>query len=368
MKLAIVKLSALGDIVHAMVALQFIKAALPAVSIDWVVEERFAEILRYNPDIDRILTVDLKGLKKNGAGVFRQIKAVRGYAEKGYDWVIDAQGLLKSAITARCLGRPVAGFDRHSIRERAASWLYDKKIACPYDANTIDRNVAVLSRPLGFAITREQILAKRPFLHFAEPAADFSLCRRPNLATIVLVIGSTWPSRQYPPERFVEIAESLRQNCLVVWGSKPERLTAEAMAARSDYLTAMPKLTLNDLKALIAEADLVIGNDTGPTHMAWALNRPSITIFGPTPVSRVYQTAVNKVIKSSSAVNPLKLNKHDFSIAGIESGKIADLARTLLAMTPEAARKGALRESALRESARERLSAGAVEGSAHSSG
>jgi heptosyltransferase-1 len=340
MKLAIVKLSALGDIVHAMVVLQFIKAQNPAISIDWIVEEQYADILSDHPHIDQILTVNLKSLKKNKCGVFRQIKTLRAYADKHYDLVIDAQGLLKSAITARLVGATIAGFDRFSIREGAASWFYAKKVACPYDANTIDRNARVLSKPLGFSISREQILAKQPFLFFSESACDLNAFLRKNKATVVFVIGSTWPSRQYPPLRFVEIAENLAQNCLVIWGNEDERKAAEAMASRSDFITILPKLDLNSLKALIAHADLVIGNDTGPTHMAWALNRPSITIFGPTPISRVYQTAINKVVKSPSIVNPYKLNKQDFSIVDIESVKISDLARELLAMPPASLEHG----------------------------
>jgi heptosyltransferase-1 len=81
---------------------------------------------------------------------------------------------------------------------------------------------------------------------------------------------------------------------------------------------------------LIARADLLIGNDTGPTHMAWALNRPSITIFGPTPVSRVYQTDINRVVKSTSTVNPYKLNKNDFSIREIGEQEIIQQTAPLL--------------------------------------
>ncbi len=166
MKIAIVKLSALGDIVHAMVALQFIKAHFPAIQIDWIVEERFAGVLTNNPDINSILTVNLKSLKSNKAGIFQQIKAVRGYAKNNYDLVIDAQGLIKSAIVAKLLGKRIAGFDANSIREKAASWFYDVKLACAYDINAIDRNAFVLSSPLGIKITPEQILNKKPFLFF----------------------------------------------------------------------------------------------------------------------------------------------------------------------------------------------------------
>jgi len=329
-RIAIVKLSALGDIVHAMVALQFIKAALPDSRIDWVVEERFAGVLKDNLDIDNVLTVNLKSLKTNKMSVFRQLKTIRGYAVNNYDLVIDAQGLIKSAVTARFLGKRVAGFDADSVREKAASWFYDVKVACAYDANTIDRNATVLSEPLGIRISREQILAKKPFLFFDHEGQSLYTYLRQDRLNIVLVIGSTWESRNYPADRFVKIAEALQQNCLVIWGSEQEKNIADSMASQSRYINVMPKLDLNSLKALIAKADLLIGNDTGPTHMAWALNRPSITIFGPTPVSRVYQTDINKVVKSASSVNPYKLNKQDYSIREISEQEIIGKARTLL--------------------------------------
>ncbi len=349
MKIAIVKLSALGDIVHAMVALQFIKAHSSEIRIDWIVEEHFAEVLKHNPDIDNVLTVNLKALKTNKSEIFAQLKRIRSYANNNYDLVIDAQGLIKSAVTAKLLspwtvcmpqagreparrGTRIAGFDADSIREKAASWFYDVKVACAYDANTIDRNALILSSPLGLDITTEQILNKKPFLFFSNEVPqiyDFLLKDRIN---IVLVIGSTWDSRNYPADKFVKIAEALQQNCLVIWGSEQEKATAEWMATQSELIKVMPKLDLNSLKALIAKADLLIGNDTGPTHMAWGLNRPSITIFGPTPVSRVYQTDINKVVKSASIVNPYKLNKQDYSIRDIDERVIIEQAKLLFSL------------------------------------
>jgi len=102
------------------------------------------------------------------------------------------------------------------------------------------------------------------------------------------------------------------------------------MSTQSDAIQVMPRLDLNSLKALISKADLLIGNDTGPTHMAWALNRPSITIFGPTPTRMAYQTDINKVVKSASIVNSYKLNRQDYSIKDIDENEIIALAKTLL--------------------------------------
>ena len=331
MRIAIVKLSALGDIVHAMVALQFIKRHSPDIEIDWIVEERFAELLAHNPDISQVLTVNLKGLKKNMLGIAKEFSKVRHYAKNRYDLVIDAQGLIKSALTARLLGKKVIGFDKNSIREKAATWFYDDKVACAYHENTIDRNARLLSQALGFTITNHDILGKKPFLHSHEANPKLATYFPENRKTIVFVIGSTWESRNYPAEKFVNIAQTLRENCLVSWGNMHEKAKAKAMATQCANITVLPQMNLNDLKSVIARADLVIGNDTGPTHMAWAMNRPSITIFGPTPVSRVYQTDINKVIKSHSTINPYKLNKEDFSIKDIDEHTIIYQAKFLLA-------------------------------------
>ena len=329
MKVAIVKLSALGDIVHAMVALQFIKVADPSIEIDWIVEEGFAGVLENNPDINQILTVNLKALKSNKASIFQQIKSIRRYAFNHYDLVIDAQGLIKSAVIAKLLGKHVAGFDAKSIREKTASWFYDVKFDCSFDTNAVVRNAFILSSPLGISITDEQILNKKPCLFFNDDAQIDSFLRK-DKKNIVMVIGSSWDSKNYPADKFVKIASALQQNCLVVWGSEQEKEKAVWMSSQADTIQVMPRLDFNSLKALIAKADLLIGNDTGPTHMAWALNKPSITIFGPTPIRMAYQTAVNKVVKSPSLVNPYKLNKQDYSIKDIDENEIIKLANSLL--------------------------------------
>jgi heptosyltransferase-1 len=332
MKIAIVKLSALGDIVHAMVALQFIKQHLPDTHIDWLVEERFAELLRHNPDLNAVLTVNLKALKQHKTALWTEIAQVKTYAQQHYDLVIDAQGLLKSAITACFLGKKRAGFDRSSIRESLAACFYHIRVHCAYTANSIDRNAQVIAEPLGLQITPAQIQAKQAFLFFTPPAVDLRACLNAKQPTLLFVIGSTWASRNYPKEHFLAVIDALQLPSLILWGSPSERETAAWLAANSRYAKQLPALDLNSLKALIAQVDLVIGNDTGPTHMAWALNRPSITLFGPTPISRVYQTEINKVLKSPSRVNPYKLNKQDFSIKDISPDAVVNVAETLLSL------------------------------------
>ncbi len=325
MKICIVKLSAMGDIIHAMVALQFIKKELPGAKIDWVVESGFSGVLKNNPHIDNILEVNLKSIKKRKSEIFNQYKIVKSYSKNNYDIVIDAQGLLKSAIVSKLIGaKIIAGFDKESIREGIASYFYNKKVHIAYDANTIDRNATVICEPLGIEVTSGKILNKDKFL--------FSSSHVKNLPEVfnLFVIGSTWQSRNYPKEKFVKIAEALRVQTFIVWGSEEEHLKALWMQDNSKYLHVLPRGSLDELKFVISKCSLLIGNDTGPTHMAWGLNIPSITNFGPTPINRVYVTPINKVIKSSSEVNHYKLNKNDFSICEIESERIVKIAKELL--------------------------------------
>jgi heptosyltransferase-1 len=173
------------------------------------------------------------------------------------------------------------------------------------------------------------ILDKKPFLYY-EDTSELDAYLSAEKKNIIFVIGSTWESRNYPKEKFVEIADALEQNVLVAWGSDEEREKAEWIENNTNYAKALPKINLNALKYVIAKSDLLIGNDTGPTHMAWGMNVPSIPIFGPTPVNRVYETAINKVIKSDSEVNHYKLNKEDYSIVNISSKSIITMAKELL--------------------------------------
>ena len=330
MRIAIIKLSAMGDIIHAMVALQYIKKYDKNIIIDWFVEKAFKAVLDNNPDIDNIIEINLKQIKKEKLSIFSEIKKIKSYKKNNYDLVIDAQGLIKSAFVAKLLAKNIAGFSKTSIREGLASYFYTKKVEIAYDENTIDRNTKVLSNPLGFEITSKDILDKKSFLFYKNEDKIIYDYLDKDKKNIIFVISSTWESRNYPKEKFANLANKLKENILVVWANEEEKEKALWIEDNSSYVKVMPRINLNSLKALIGKSDLLIGNDTGPTHMAWALNIPSITIFGPTPINRVYITDINKVIKSSSKVNHYKLNKNDFSINEIKEEKILKIAKDIL--------------------------------------
>ena len=325
MKIAIVKLSSLGDIVLSMVALQFIKKTYPNSRIDWIVEEQFKSVLENNPHIDNIYPLSLRKAKKEKSIflLFGELRKVRRL--KGYDFVIDAQGLLKSAIVAKFIStKKNIGFDKKSARESLASIFYNCKVSIGYDENTIIRNITVMCKSLKIEVQSTEILNKNSFI-FPSNA------KKSNINPyIVFVIGSTWESRNYPKDKFVELANKLKIKCIAIWGRESEKDKAKWMEHQSDFIEAAPKLELEDLKQIINYSVLVIGNDSGPSHLAWAMNLPSIILFGPTPVNRVYQTKINRVLKSSSKVDHFNLDKNDFSIKEIKVDDIVKTAKELI--------------------------------------
>ena len=325
MKICIVKLSALGDIVHAMVVLQFLKEKIPNCQIDWLVEEGFKSILENSPHIDNILTVNLKSLKSNKLNIFKEFKQLKQYAQNDYDVLVDAQGLLKSAIASKIIGaKKIIGFSKDSIRETLASMFYDEHVSIAYEQNVIDRNVKVICEALGVVVSKEEILAKEPFLYAKSLSA--------SAVDIIFVVGASKKNKIYPQEKFLELAKELSQyNIEVIWANKFEKNVAEFLALYADNVTVCEGMSLDALKDKIKKAKLVIGGDTGPTHMAWGLNVPSITIFGNTPEYRnTYLTEINKVVKSDAKVNPLKLDKDDFSIKDIDPNEIASLVSKII--------------------------------------
>ena len=221
-------------------------------------------------------------------------------------------------------GIKTVGFDKRSIRERLASYFYNQKVAIGYDKNTIERYVKLISEALRIKITRDDIIDKELYL-FSKSNIFI-----PQTPYIVFVIGSTWESRNYPKEKYAQVANAIKKDCLVIWGNEQEKEKAEWMSSESNYIQVMPKLSLDDLKCVIGHASLLIGNDTGPSHMSWALNIPSIILFGPTPIERSFQTPINTVLSSNSKINHYKLDKNDFSIKEIKVSDIVKIAKELL--------------------------------------
>jgi heptosyltransferase-1 len=247
-----------------------------------------------------------------------------------YDVVIDAQGLIKSAIVSRVIpSNKTFGFDKNSLRESFAAKFYTDTCSIDYSENIIKRNTFVISSALDFAISHTNILGKKLFLY--SNSKSVSIPTEGHKSNVAFVPGASFKSKIYPVEKYIKLANELDANIIILWGNEEEKLMAEQIQVNTSNVSISSKLTLDELKSVITQMDLVIGGDTGPTHMAWALNVPSITLFGSTPGYRnTYVTDINRVIESESKVDPYKINKGDFSIGDIEDNKVVLKAKELL--------------------------------------
>lgn len=330
MRIAIVKLSALGDIVHAMVVLQFIKKFNTEISIDWIVDDKFKKLLDCNQDINNIYSVNLKNAKKNKS-IFQFFKEI-GKLRKldSYDLVIDMQGLIKSAFISKLIpSKCTLGFDKFSSRESLASIFYTKTFNCSYETNVIERNIKIINFALGFKTKKTEILKKAPHLCSTKKFVNNNLSDTKK--NILLIPGASYSAKCYPVEKLAEISKLIDANFIVIWGNLDEKKKSVQIKNISPKVVICEKLSINSLISLISKVDLVIGPDTGPTHLAWALNIPSITLFGPTPGLRnAFSTKINNIIESETRINPNKINKKDFSIKKIKVSDIVKMSNSLL--------------------------------------
>jgi heptosyltransferase-1 len=324
-KIAIVRLSALGDIINSAVVLQFIKKHYPTLHVEWITEEIFASILDDVKYLDTIHTINLKKFKKEKN--FPLLKATYNKLKMlgEYDLIIDMQGLLKSALVAKTLGKHTHGFDKNSIREPLASLFYTTNSNISYEKSVILRNLHVVGDALDFYIDESMLLDKESLF-----TCKHHFILQQEKKNIALIIGASWSSKIYPKEKLVEVCNALNAHCHIVWGNEKEKEDALFIATHTTNATPTQKLSLSELVSFISHMNLLIGNDTGPTHIAWAQNIPSITLFGPTNERMIYQTPKNIAINSPSHVNILKINKQDFSIKEINPQTIITKAKELL--------------------------------------
>lgn len=326
LRIAIVRLSALGDIVNTAVVLQIIAQYYPDAQVDWFVEEAFAPVLQNHPLIHTVIPVPIKRIKKTKSFSLLKKTVHTLKARKHYDHIIDAQGLLKSAIVAYLLPGKIHGFDRQSARESLAALFYTTTSSIPYEMSVIRRNCLVITEALKIPFSEELITQKTPV--FPPGPKPIFLADAP--ISIGCVIGASWASKCYPKELFAVLCDLLPYPCYLIWGSQSERQDALWIAEHSINACLAPKMTLSELVNFISHCDLIIGNDTGPTHMAWAMNRPSITLFGPTNERMIYPTPINIGLKSPSSVDIFHIDRTDFSISMIDPHLIAEKAKELL--------------------------------------
>ena len=316
LKIAIVKLSALGDIVHAAIVLQFIKKHHPNAHITWLVDARFASLLKDHPLIDELVVLPLKESFKKSYKIIKTLGK--------FDKIIDLQGLFKSAVVAKLLGKEIYGFSRESVKEKIAARLYRHKFKIDYNENIIIRNLSLVGYALNFGFDRDEILKKSPCFEIVGKFKNESGKKR-----VLIAAFASEESKIY--DKFKDVVRLL-EGCEIYlcYGSESEKARAEAIISGTSA-KLLEKLSIKDMIDYIASCDLVIGNDSGLTHLAWAVNRPSITLFGNRPSHRnAYVTDKNLVVDMGKEIDARSIDKNDFCIREIYPETVANFAKRLL--------------------------------------
>jgi lipopolysaccharide heptosyltransferase I len=288
----VVRLGSMGDILHALPAVASLRGAFPDAQIDWVVEERWRELLEGNPDLTRVIAVDTQRWRRElgQSQTWSEVSgAVGGLRRQHYDLAVDFQGLLKSALLGRLSGaRRRIGFDKGVAKESGAALFYTEGVRPPENAHVVKMNLA-LARAAGAAADVIRFpLPARPEddayveeqLHAHQVRGDF----------VILSPGGGWGSKCWPLERYAQLHNALARErgwrSFLNAGPGEERLvndfTAQARVTRPVHFP----LTLGQLVALVRRARVLVAGDTGPLHVAAAAGTPVVALFGPTDPAR----------------------------------------------------------------------------------
>ena len=280
MRILVVRLSALGDLVHTLPVVAALRRALPDSRVDWLVDERFRELVNLVPAVERAIGWP----RVNPDGIVGFEQTIAELREQQYDVALDLQGLLKSAAAAWLSGaRRVVGFEPAQLRETATRWLHSEYATVDGSGHVVEKNLA-LARHLGvdpgpweFPLRIPQSPVVAETRRRMEVAGDGQV--------VLLNPGTAWESKCWDPSRYGELASRLRLECglrsAVSWGPS-EKTRAEAVVSASNGSAVMaPPTGLSDLVALLNDAALVVAGDTGPLHLAAAVGTPVVGIYGP---------------------------------------------------------------------------------------
>ncbi len=284
MKILLIKMSSMGDIFHTFPAITDLKEKHPEVVIDWVVEEGFAEIAAWHPAIRRVIPIDLRRWtkQKNWSSWCAFRRWHKALKVEHYDCVIDAQGLLKSALVTRAaITNTVHGYNKQSARESISSWFYSHTHAVAKEQHAVERT--------------RQLFAS--IFSYTPPAAlnfginqNFARVQK-NSHKLVFIIGTSWTTKLWSTahwQTLAKIAVEQDYNLEIIWGSESERIIADQIIAVCPTATRpQQRLSITTIAEKLVEAAGVIGLDTGFSHLAGALETPTIALYGPTSPIKV---------------------------------------------------------------------------------
>ncbi len=270
----------MGDVIHNLAVASDISAMVKDACIDWVVEDSFVPIPAMHPSVKRVIPVSVRRWRKKilFPSVWSEIRStMRGLKSEPYNYIIDTQGLMKSALIARRANGPVYGQDRASAREPMASRFYDYTYHIARNQHAVQRNRQLAAAIFGYD------LKSAPLNYGIEKAVNKAILDWiPQSEYLVFLHATSRESKLWPESKWIVLGQQLSKNgpaILLLWGNKKERDRAQRLASAMDNALVTPRLDLNALAGVLAGARAVVGVDTGPVHLAVALNRPTVAIY-----------------------------------------------------------------------------------------
>lgn len=279
MRVLIVKTSSMGDVIHTLPAVTDAHNVVPNIQFDWLVEENFAEIPALHQAVKTVIPIALRRWRKSvfaSQHWWELIGLVKRLRSEKYDLIIDAQGLIKSAVFSLFCQGSRYGLDYHSCRESLASVAYHKTTQISRQLHAIERVRQLFEFSLGYARSSELI--------------DYGLSAyrwNPEIlleapAYVVFIHAASRPEKLWAVSNWVELAAlSARQGYQVklLWGNNQEKQRAQLIAEQSLCCDVLPAMRLDDIANLLQHASAVIGVDTGLTHLAAALDVPVVSLY-----------------------------------------------------------------------------------------
>ncbi|HBV7990119.1 lipopolysaccharide heptosyltransferase RfaC [Citrobacter freundii] len=318
MRVLIVKTSSMGDVLHTLPALTDAQQAIPGIQFDWVVEEGFAQIPSWHAAVDRVIPVAIRRWRKAwfSAPIKAERKAFRDAVRlQQYDAIIDAQGLVKSAALVTRLARGVKhGMDWSTAREPLASLFYNRKHHIAKQQHAVERTRELFAKSLGYAKPQSQgdyAIAQ----HFVNE------CNADTGHYAVFLHATTRDDKHWPEANWRELIELLNNTGIRIklpWGAPHEEERAKRLAEGFPYVDVLPRMSLEEVARILAGAKFVVSVDTGLSHLTAALDRPNITLYGPTDPGLIGGYGKNQIACISSS--------HD--LEDIPSQDILDIIKT----------------------------------------
>jgi heptosyltransferase-1 len=349
-RILIVRLGSMGDIIHSLPAVVTLRQAFPSAQVDWVVEDRWSQLLCSRPElwaaprapekplVDRVYVVDTRGWRKQlTARATRQAagSVVQSLRQARYDAAVDLQGAVKSALLMRLAGARVRfGFSRPI--ESPAGLVYTRRVVAR------GRHIAEQNVSLAVAAAASAGIAAEPAYEFPLPAdakfdawAQAELQQRRIGKFLMMTPGAGWGAKCWPAERFGAVARQLAADGLatIVNYGPGEKKLADAVLAASGGAAQAVACSISELIALTRRARLFVGGDTGPTHLAAALGVPVVGIYGPTdPARNGPMGATMRILRSERSVTSHARRKAtEAGLLEISAEQAIEAARQLLA-------------------------------------